>query len=91
MAGYKNNLKYKDDPEPVMNPESFPRKILSTKIFFDTIFKFLENEKFQPLHMSFYKLLTMLETNESFFDQIKGKFKEFLSNEKCIYKLSYSL
>jgi hypothetical protein len=91
LAGYLNNLKTKDEQVVNREPPSYPRKILSNKVVYDTIFKILSNDTFQPLHMSFYKLLIMLETDHDLCNIAKGNIKDFLENEKCIHRLSYGL
>lgn len=63
LSGYSNNLRHKNDKveEPLIT--AFPRKILSKRMIYDTLFVMLANETFQPLHQHLYKLLTMLETD----------------------------
>lgn len=43
LSGYKNNLRHRDDPEPEINENSYPRKILSHKFVYTTIFSILSN------------------------------------------------
>lgn len=75
LSGYRNNLRHKDDPQPVVNQNAFPRKILSHKFVYTTIFSILSNEVFQPLHLNFYRLLGMLETDHDLSSEIKGNIK----------------
>lgn len=62
LAGYRNNLRHKDASDP--NPPTSPRKILSTRAVYDTIFKILSNDALQTVHLSYYRLLAMLETDQ---------------------------
>lgn len=62
LAGYRNNLRHKDASDP--NPPASPRKILSTRAVYDTIFKILSNDALQTVHLSYYRLLAMLETDQ---------------------------
>lgn len=41
LSGYRNNLRHKDEPDPL--PPISPRKILSARPVYDTIFQVLEN------------------------------------------------
>ena len=96
LSGYLNNLKHSSEKEEKpettkFGAESYPRKILSNKVFYKTLFTILSNERFQPVHLKMYQLLTNLETDHSLFKEIKENLKDFLENEKCIYKLSYGL
>lgn len=43
LSGYKNNLRHRDDPEHQLNENSYPRKILSHKFVYTTIFSILSN------------------------------------------------
>ncbi len=91
LAGYLNNLRHKEEPQVIVEEPSLPRKILSTRIVYDVIFQILSNDIFQPLHINFYRLLVMLETDHDFCNIAKSNIKGFLENEKCIHKLSYGL
>jgi hypothetical protein len=77
LSGYKNNLRHKDEPEQELTENSYPRKILSHKFVYKTIFSILSNETFQPLHLNFYKFLGMLETDHHLCSEIKGNIKDF--------------
>jgi hypothetical protein len=58
LSGYLNNLRHKDDPPPTPPPS--PRKLLSTRVIYDTIFQVLSNDAFQVVHLNFCKLLVTL-------------------------------
>lgn len=91
LSGHLNNLSHKNDPLPTIEITSLPRKILSTRVVYDTLFKILANPAFQPVHISYYKLLTMLETDHELCLVVKSNIREFLETEKCLYRLSYGL
>lgn len=78
LAGYLNNLRHKNDVQINHQAPSYPRKILSNRLVYDTIFRILSNDTFQPLHLNFYRLLVMLETDNHLFDIAKSNIKEFL-------------
>lgn len=90
LAGFLNNLRHKDDQSPVSAP-CYPRKILSSRIVYDSIYKILANEAFQPVHLNFYKLLTMLESDQQLCRIAKSNIRDFLENERSIHRLSYGL
>ena len=76
LSGYLNNLRHKDDHPPIPPPS--PRKLLSTKVIYDTIFQVLSNEALQVVHLNFCKLLVMLETDQELCKVIKGNVRDFL-------------
>lgn len=90
LAGFLNNLRHKEDQSPIIVP-SYPRKILSSRVVYDSIYKILSNEAFQPVHLNFYKLLIMLESDQELCQVAKSNIREFLENEKSIHRLSYGL
>lgn len=90
LAGFLNNLRHKEDQSAVLLP-SYPRKILSSRVVYDSIYKILANEAFQPVHLNFYKLLTMLESDQELCRIAKGNIRDFLEREKSIHRLSYGL
>jgi hypothetical protein len=47
-------------------------------VVYDTIFMILSSDKFQPIHLNFYKLLTMLETDHTLSNIVKSNIREFL-------------
>jgi hypothetical protein len=89
LSGYLNHLRHRDDPP--LPPPASPRRLLSTRAVYDAIFQVLSSEAFQAVHLSFYRLLVMLETDQELCRVVKGNIRDFLEGEKGIYRLSYGL
>lgn len=91
LSGYRNNLRHANDMDVEVGLSASPRKILSSPAVYQVIYSILNNQTFQAVHLIFYRLLTMLETDHQLCNYIKEHTKTFLDTESCIYRLSYGL
>jgi hypothetical protein len=80
LSGYKNNLKHNSEPDLIVKEDVLPRKILSNRDVYGIIFEVLANDVFQPVHMNFYRLLSMLETDHQLCRDIKNNIPDFFAN-----------
>jgi hypothetical protein len=58
---------------------------------YETIFSLLANNTFEPVHMNFYRLLSLLETDNGMKEGVYKNAYKMIQDEACAYKLSYIL
>lgn len=49
----------------MITADIYPRRILSTPRVYEVIFSILENKTFESVHLNFYRLLALLETDKN--------------------------
>ncbi len=58
---------------------------------YEVIFSLLENKTFESVHLNFYRLLALLETDKNLKEEVKKNAKLCIEDQQSLYKLSYIL